>query len=311
MYTIVLLVLIVASLAYFFVPSFLVAKKVLHPRAKTLDDVKRLHEEDDIFQPEFLNGTKKEELTLKSNFGYDIYAFVIYNQKPSNHVVILSHGVTCRSELMFRYLKIFLDAGYNVMFLDHRCHGRTGGPSVSYGYFEKYDLLKAILWAKAHFSGKIGLHGESMGAAISMMAAGLADVDFLIEDCGYSSFAEELRYNLIVTPGTRELIHYPSSRLIIRIRGHYDVEKVCPAEAVADTSMPILIIHGTEDSYVPFSMAETIFNAIQHNRKHIYAPKTGHAYAVKYDTVAYKHQIDSFLKKYDCYFGTEINVEDV
>jgi len=292
-------------IAYVFIPSYMVSQKVLHPRAKTLEDAEKLRAEDDIFQPEFLDGTKKEPVPLKSDFGYDIHAFVIYNPKPSAHVVLFSHGVTCRSELMFRYLKIFLDMGYNVLFLDHRCHGQTGGDVVSYGYFEKHDLVKAVRWAREHFSGRIGLHGESMGAGISMQAAELTDVDFLIEDCGYSSFGEEIHHNLKTTPFTCALIHYLPSRVLIRLRGGYDIEKVSPAASMANTKMPTLIIHGTEDSYVPFYMAETIYRAIPHEKKHLYAPKAEHAYSIKYNPAEYERQIKLFLQKYDLYFGEE------
>lgn len=293
----------VVFLAYVIVPSYMVSQKVLHPRAKTLEEAERMREEDGIFRPEFLAGTRREEIPLQPDFGYNIYVFVIYNKTPSEHTVILSHGVTCRSELMFRYLKIFLDMGYNVLFMDHRCHGRTGGDVVSYGYFEKYDLVKAVCWAKEHFSGRVGLHGESMGAGISMQAAELTDVDFLVEDCGYSSFGEEIHHNLKSTPFTCDVVHYLPSRLLVKLRGGYDIEAISPVMSMTKTKMPVLIIHGKKDSYVPYSMGEKIFNAIPHDKKHMYAPEAEHAYSVKYDTEEYENQVKEFLLRYGLYFG--------
>jgi hypothetical protein len=296
---------VIVLLAYLIVPGYMVSQKVLHPRVKTLEEAQRMREEDGIFKHEFLVGTRMEEIPLRSDFGYNIFAFVIYNQIPSDHIVILSHGVTCRSELMFRYLKIFLDMGYNVLFMDHRCHGRTGGDVVSYGYYEKHDLAKAFCWAKKHFSGRVGLHGESMGAGISMQAVELIDVDFLIEDCGYSSFGDEIHHNLKSTPFTCDAVHYLPSRLLIKLRGGYDIEKVSPAAAMMKAQMPALIIHGKRDSYVPYFMGEEIFNAIPHEKKRMYAPETEHAYSVKFDAMEYERQVKEFLSQNGLYFGTQ------
>jgi len=303
MITAIILSATVVLLSYVMIPSYMVSQKVLHPRAKTLDEAEKMRNDDGIYKPEDLNGTRREDIALRSDFGYDIYAVVIYNKVPSEHAVILSHGVTCRSELMFRYLKIFLDMGYNVVFMDHRCHGRTGGDVVSYGYFEKYDLAKAVRWAKEHFNGRIGLFGESMGAGISMQAIELTDVDFLIEDCGYSSFGEEIHYNLRSTPFVFDAVHYLPSRLLIKLRGKYDIEAVSPVMSMAKAKMPVLIIHGKKDSYVPYTMGEKIFNAVPHDNKQIYAPEAEHAYSVKYDTREYKKQIKTFLMRYGLYFG--------
>lgn len=303
MVTVVMLSAFALFLIYAFVPGYMVSQKVLHPRAKSLAEAEKMREDDDIFQLTDLDGTRREEISLRSDYGYDIYAFVIYNKLPSDHVVILSHGVTCRSELMFRYLKIFLDMGYNVLFMDHCCHGRSGGNVVSYGYFEKHDLEKTIHWAKEHFNGCVGLHGESMGAGISMQAAELIDVDFLIEDCGYSSFGAEIHHNLKTTPFTIDLIHYLPSRVLIGLRGGYDIEAVSPVSAMSKTKMPTLVIHGKNDTYVPYKMGERIFNAIPHDKKHMYAPEAEHAYSVKHDTKEYKKQIRIFLQQHGFYFG--------
>jgi fermentation-respiration switch protein FrsA (DUF1100 family) len=295
--SIVLLVVYAISL------SFCVARKVMYPRRKTLEDAAKLQAADDIYHPSDLDGTIREEVPLQSVYGYPIHAFIIRNAIPSEHVVILSHGVTCRSELMFRYLKIYLDMGYNVLFMDHRGHGQSGCKVVSYGYFEKHDLASAIHWAREHFSGRIGLHGESMGAGISMQSLELADVDFIIEDCGYSNFGDEIYWQLKKSRTGLAWLQYPCTRLWIRILGGYDIQAVSPIRSMRKATIPALIIHGTEDDHVPFMMASELYNAIPHSQKHLYTPEAGHAGCIKSNPAAYRQQVKTFLQTYGMYYG--------
>lgn len=303
----IVLIIVVILMIYLALPSFMAAKRVLYPRRKTLDDVKEIHSMDSTVEVDYAIGLKKEDIILQSEFGYNIRAFVLYNPVPTEHIIIISHGFTCRSELAFRYLKIFHNMGYNVLFLDHRRHGETGGSSVSFGYYEKHDLAKAIVWAKEHFKGKVGLFGESMGAGISMQTVELADVDFLIEDCGYSEFAEEIRHQIGSVPGVFSAVHYPLARLWILLLGKYDVEKVSPKDAMKKAKMPVLVVHGTQDNYVPYYMADIIMKSIPHDNKRLYSPEAGHAQSISVNPAEYEKQIAEFLKEYNLYYGKKKN----
>ncbi|MGQ0453143.1 alpha/beta hydrolase, partial [Bacillus sp. SS-TM] len=100
---------------------------------------------------------------------------------------IQSIGETVNKINSVKYANLFLKRGYNVLIYDHRRHGKTGGKTTSYGYYEKHDLKSVVDWLKNRFGTNItlGIHGESMGAATLLQYAGLVEdgADFYIADC--------------------------------------------------------------------------------------------------------------------------------
>lgn len=60
------------------------------------------------------------------------------------------------------------------MIYDQRRHGKTGGDTTSYGYYEKFDLQAVVDWLFIEEGEDLllGIHGESMGAATTLLYAG-------------------------------------------------------------------------------------------------------------------------------------------
>lgn len=83
-------------------------KIVVYPKKKSYEDgyenqIKKLNLED------FYNSLKKEEITLKSDYGYDIKGIFIPNSN-SNKCIILCHGITVNINYSFtqnRFSPIF------------------------------------------------------------------------------------------------------------------------------------------------------------------------------------------------------------
>ena len=174
---------------------------------------------------------------------------------------------------------------------------KLAGKKVSYGYYEKHDLAKAIQWAKSEHSGKVGLIGESMGAGISMQTIELEQVDFLVEDCGYSSFDQEVKHQFRRKRFVPVYPTYYFARLFVYMLGGYDVEKVSPINALQKIDIPIMVVHGDEDNYVPFYMASIVYDNIKSEHKKIFITEgTKHAMSYEDYPVEYQKQVDEFLR---------------
>lgn len=189
----------------------------------------------------------KKEVWIDSPNGYQIHAILIH---PYQHkrFLIFSHGVTETKMSSLKYAQLFLERGFNAIIYDQRRHGKSGGKTTSYGYFEKYDLKAVVDWLLAKEGEEIllGIHGESMGAATALLYAGELDnrAHFYIVDCPFSDLQELLTYQLKcemkLLPAKFAL---PIGNMFIKFRGKYSIKDVSPIAVIDRIEQPILFIH--------------------------------------------------------------------
>lgn len=279
--------------------SYKILQNVVAP--KTKDYHKLYHQEVGYgrFNEEEFHSLDKEEFNLESDYGYNLHGFFFSN--ASNKTIIILHGITCNLWTSVKYMKMFYDRGYNVCIYDHRNHGLSGGEFSSLGVHEKYDAKQIIEYMK-HKVGEdsiIGLHGESMGAGTAMMTLGVTDdVDFLIEDCGYSSMYEELRGRLKEEYRLPAFPFLQISNFLVNVKYSFDFFKDSPIKAVEKSKVPTLFIHGGNDNYVPTSMVYDLYNAkIGQKELHVFEKSKHAASFVDYGH-EYVEVVHDFLDKY-------------
>ena len=87
--------------------------------------------------------------------------------------IVLLHGYYETKEDMVHWGLRLAEAGYRVVLLDLRGHGRSTGPWISYGTFEVKDLRQVLddLQAKGLADERIGVLGISYGASMGLLWA--------------------------------------------------------------------------------------------------------------------------------------------
>ena len=84
----------------------------------------------------------------------------------------------------------------------------------------------------------------------------------IIADCPYSSPKD-----IILKVGHDMKLPikllYPFIKLGAKLYGHFDLEAADAAEAVCHAKIPVLIIHGEDDKFVPCSMSKKIYEAFK------------------------------------------------
>lgn len=242
----------------------------------------------------------KESFALQSPFGYRIHGY--YIPANSRKFMIFCHGVTVSLLTSIKYAKLFLRRGFNVILFDERRHGRTGGKTTSYGYYEKDDLAAVVHWVHQRFGQDIllGIHGESMGAATLLQYAGLVEdvADFYIADCPFSDFNAELRHILKTDYHLPEWPILPVTRLFIRLRDGYRLSHVSPLLGIANIEHPILFIHSKNDLFIPARMTEELYQAKPDKKQLFIAENGGHACSYSENPDAYEKALDRFLTDY-------------
>ena len=228
-----------------------------------------------------------------------------YHHADGAPVAIIFHGYKgfARRDGMGGYT-LCKKLGYNVLLPDQRAHGASGGQSITLGVKERYDCRAWAYWAYQHFGPDtpLFLMGVSMGAATVLLAAGLdlpPTVRGIMADCGYTSPREVIRQYLPrYLPGLPAGPVYAVGRLGTRLFGHFDPEDADCRAALANATVPVLLIHGEADSFVPCAMSRENFDACAAPKRLVTIPGAGHAVAYYVDIPGYERAVTDFMR--DC-----------
>lgn len=287
-------------LAMLFGVGMFFTNKIMYLKKKTDEEILQ-REANTNFDLRRFQSIGKEELWIQSPFGYHIHGYYIPSGH-SNRFMIFCHGVSVNKLNSVKYSNLFLERGFNVLIYDHRRHGRTGGTTTSYGYYEKYDLHAVVQYVKNRFGSDItlGIHGESMGAATLLQYAGMVEdgADFYIADCPFSDFYEQLSYRLKVEFKLPKWPMLPLANMILKLRDGYKVHEVSPVQCVKQIKSPVLFIHSKDDDYILCKMTEELYEHKAGPKQLFIAERGAHAMSYVENKEAYESAIDIFLQRY-------------
>lgn len=185
------------------------------------------------------------------------------------------------------------ECGCNTLVVDQRAHGKSQGHTITFGIKERQDCLLWAEYATRRF-GKgtpIFLSGVSMGAATVLMATELPlpeNVVGVIADCPYSSPRAIIR-KVIGDMKLPVAAAYPLVCLGGMIYGGiFGLSRASAVEAVKSAKVPILLIHGEQDTYVPCEMGREIAAARPDLVRLETFPDADHAMSYMTDEARYK-----------------------
>lgn len=191
-----------------------------------------------------------------------------------------------------------MELGYNVLLVDQRAHGLSGGDTMSFGILERYDCKRWVEYALDRFGNeiKIVLFGISMGASTVLMALSLdmpKQVVGVIADSPFSS------PGVIIRKVCRDIklpavIIYPFVVLGAILFGRFFIWEMDCEKAVKDSQIPILLIHGEDDRFVPKEMSQQI-SRCNRNIKTAFFQGAGHVLSFASDEVRYRDLLRDFV----------------
>ena len=247
----------------------------------------------------YASSLKYEETIIKAYDGTSLYGRY-YRTRDDAPLQILFHGYKGSPMRDFcGGLLLALKSGFNVILVDQRAHGKSGGHSICFGVKERYDVLSWVKYANERFGNiPIILTGISMGGATVLMASELnlpRNVVGIIADCPYSSPSEIIRKfckDMKMPPS----IVYPFAYLGALLFARCALNKSSAYRAVQNTTLPILIMHGEDDSFVPCYMSEKIYKACKSEYKFLYTFKgADHGLSYMSDNEKYESAYNKFV----------------
>lgn len=201
------------------------------------------------------------------------------------------------------YAEAFIKGGYNVLCIDPRAHGLSGGDKLTLGFDESID---AIEWAKFLHENKgvesIALYGLCGGATCACLTLVNKDcpsyVNAFIADGMFYSFYDVYKRHIKdekkpVYPVIWELFHK------IKKNNHCNPYKAAPNKLIKDVKVPLLIISGNLDKFAVPENAEKMFaSAGSSDKKIVHIANARHSH-VRYDNKAdYDEAVVDFLSKH-------------
>lgn len=188
--------------------------------------------------------------------------------------------------------------GHNVLVVDQRAHGKSQGQVISFGIKEREDCAAWVEYAYRRFGREIPIFlcGVSMGAATVLMASELPlreNVVGIIADCPYSS-PKEIIIKVCADMKIPGKAAYPFVVLGGLLFGKFKLWSASAKEAVKHAKVPILLIHGEDDRFVPCNMGRDIYAQNPERITLETFPEAGHGMSYMVDTPRYDAAVKTF-----------------
>lgn len=276
--------------------GFYLAKFSMTGKRQTLEEARVWQEAH--YDLSWYDSVEKTDYTVASDDGYILHAQFLKNPEDTNRCVIISHGYTDNRVGSLKYSWLYLKQGFDVIIYDLRGHGLNAPTFCTYSVRERKDLLALIQDSRKRYPNLslLGIHGESLGAATSIAALEeKPPIDFVVADCGFSDIVPVLR-------GGLKGMHLPAFMVSVasvcaKIRYGYSFSEMRPIDSLKENQIPILFIHGADDTFILPEHSEKMKAATKGYAEIHLIPGAGHAMSVLSDREAYMQYVREFLNR--------------
>jgi len=232
-----------------------------------------------------------------------------FEGKPGRCGVILHHGHKGTRIGALKYAPLFRDRGCHLLLPDARYHGESSGDFGSYGYLEQQDMQALIAFFAEKTGlprGKIGLLGESMGAAIVVLTAAREEgLAFVAADSAYSDLPTILREGAIRLYAKPILVLFYPALMLAEWRSGLPLGELSIEAAARSIRMPLFVSHSLQDNETIPEHSRRIFAASPSERKVLHMSDFGarHGKSIDTDFKWYQKHMDDFLDRHVPGFG--------
>ena len=219
------------------------------------------------------------------------------SQKPA--ALLLLHGHGSRKEHHLAIAERFCAAGFTCIIPDLPGHGEHPHKKATFGKNEVPLLLNFTKQIRQEhlLPEKIGLFGLSQGGAIALQLAAAQSEEFhsVATISTFSNLANTLERTAESKSFALATL-VPIVTLDLKLRHGLSPQKISPALAATQVTIPSFIVHGENDTFVPPKNALTIFkNLPPSQRKLRLIPKAGHGNVLAKGELIYADLCEFYL----------------
>jgi uncharacterized protein len=249
-------------------------------------------------------GAIKEDFVVRTPDEIDLRGWKVRPPSPNGDWILLFHGVSDNRTGVLGHAELLLRHGYNLVMMDSRAHGESGGDVATYGWKERYDTVAVTnaLYSQEHVR-HLGALGVSMGAAIALQSSAVEPrIEGVIAEDPFANL-REVSYDyggLHFSPLLGKTLFRPATIFAmseLAKAGGFSPDDVSPERAVAVRSFPILLICGTKDHTIPCRHAEHIYEKARGPKELLVVEGAEHALALGRAPAEYENRVIGFLAK--------------
>ena len=267
----------------------------------------------------WISQQETEDIYIQSEDGLKLHARLM-DQSGAKGTVLMFHGYRTHPEVDFSASShVYYECGNRIVHIDQRAAGESEGKYIGFGVLESRDCC---LWAQyiANRFGtdqKIILAGLSMGASTVLMATAHHEdrrvrincsmeepmevsmtlpknVTGIVADSAFSSPYDIIKKRIRTTYHCNGRLLTIAIGIWSRMLAHYSLKELSVPDVMKHNTIPVLLVHGTEDSNVPVEMTVKIAENCQAPKQVLLVKGAEHGTGYLVDNEAYKKALQEF-----------------
>lgn len=242
-----------------------------------------------------------QDVNIINRSGMKLHGLWIPADNPKG-TVILAHGYRSSYLLDFAVVfDVYHKLGLHILVPEQRSHGQSEGKYITFGVKESEDMQDWLSYHNERWGElPIFFHGMSMGASTVLYLADTAlpvNVQGIIADCGFTSPKD------IIKRVYKTLIRLPAGPVIwaadlfARIFAGFSLSQKDTRESLRNSKVPVLMIHGMADDFVPCVMTRQGYAACKGEKQLLLVAEATHGISFLKDPIGYTSAICYFVKR--------------